>query len=562
MEETPMPQAYSYVRWSSDPQSLGDSERRQLEKSRAYAVAHNLELVEEITDTGISAFRGRNVEEGGLAKFLAAVRTKKIKRGSYLLFENFDRLNRQKPLRAINLFSEIIDAGIIIVTLQDQKQYSEANESDIGSLISSIVSMSLAHEESAKKSIRLAAAWAGKRAKKEPMTARVPAWLQLPRIDPNDRTKKRAFVIDQSRAEIIKKIFELSASGLGNYLIVKKLNADKVPTFGSSKVWACSSIGKILGNRATIGEFQPCVYSGKTRVPEGLPISNYFPRIISNELFHRAENSRQQRLWNGKPIGGKKSNFYNLFAGILKCAYCNSAVHFHDKGKGHGDTLLQCHSAYSGSGCKSKSWSYPHFERSFIQFVDTVDWSSIGSTDKSNNKISKLENEIIGLKGEETSIEKKLAKAFEIAQHGKIDFIVKTMRELERQQHDLKTKITTKEKELEALNRNGNNFKNAKQEIQSLQQRLNNPMVRAEATTKIKSLVETIYLAPIGYKNTFLSFLDNEDRNFVGGSLQSATKKLFVVHFRDIEFLTAVAWHPEDEESMAIFNFGWSMEEN
>jgi DNA invertase Pin-like site-specific DNA recombinase len=557
----PMPQAYSYIRWSQDQQSLGDSERRQLEKSRAYAQSHGLDLVEEIKDTGISAFRGRNVEEGGLAKFLAALRAKKIKRGSYLLFENFDRLDRRKPLRAINLFSEIIDAGIVIVTLQDQKQYSEANEADIGSLISSVVSMSLAHEESAKKSVRLAAAWKGKRAKKEPMTAKAPAWLELPRIDPNDRTKKRTFTINKSRADIVKKIFDLSASGLGNYLIVKKLNADKVKTFGTSKVWACSSIGKILSNRAVLGEFQPCVYSGKTRVSEGLPISNYYPPIIKPELFHRAENSRQQRLWNGKPIGGRKHNFYNLFAGILKCAYCGSAVHFHDKGKNHGDTLLQCHSAYSGSGCKTKSWSYPDFLKSFIQYVEKVDWDTIGSTDKSNTKIFELENEITGLKGEEATIQKKLKTAFDIAERGgEIDFIVQTMKELQQQQKDVKIKIDAKEKELTALNRNGHNFRNAKKEMTPLLQRLNDPMIRAEATTKIKSLVNVIYLAPIGYKNDFLSFLDKENQQFLG--LKALRNKFFVVNFRDVDSLTVVAFHPDNDQWINVLHFGWSGEKN
>jgi DNA invertase Pin-like site-specific DNA recombinase len=552
--------AYSYIRWSQDQQSLGDSERRQLEKSRAYAKAHNLELVEEIKDTGISAFRGRNVEEGGLAKFLAALRAKKIKRGSYLLFENFDRLNRQKPLRAINLFSEIIDAGIVIVTLQDGKIYSEANESDIGSLISSIVSMSLAHEESAKKSVRLAAAWAGKRNKKEPMTAKAPAWLELPRVDPNDRTKSRTFVINRSRAVVVKKIFELSASGLGNYLITKKLNADRTPTFGSSKMWACSSIGKILGNRAVLGEFQPCVQSGKQRIPEGMPIANYYPRIISNDLFHRAENSRKQRLWNGKPIGGRKHNFYNLFAGILKCSYCGAAVHFHDKGIGHGDTLLQCHSSYSGSGCKTKPWSYPHFEKSFIEFVNKIDWSSIGSPD-SNDKVSELEINIVGLKGEEAAIDKKMATALAIAERGgEIDFIVKTIKELDQQKKDIQTTISIREKELETLNRDGDNFQQAKKEIQPLLQLLNDPMVRAEASQKIKSLVNTIYLAPIGYKKDFLSFLDKKNEEFLG--LKALRNKFFVVHFRDVEMLTVVAFHPENEEWINVLHFGWHQSSN
>ena len=40
--------AYSYIRMSTDTQLKGDSLRRQLEASKAYAENHNLELVDNI----------------------------------------------------------------------------------------------------------------------------------------------------------------------------------------------------------------------------------------------------------------------------------------------------------------------------------------------------------------------------------------------------------------------------------------------------------------------------------------------------------------------------------
>jgi hypothetical protein len=55
---------------STDPQLLGDSRRRQLEASRAYAAAHGLELAEgaELEDIGVSAFKGANISEGALGR--------------------------------------------------------------------------------------------------------------------------------------------------------------------------------------------------------------------------------------------------------------------------------------------------------------------------------------------------------------------------------------------------------------------------------------------------------------------------------------------------------------
>ena len=43
----PKPRAYSYLRFSSPEQRLGDSERRQIEAARRYAERHDLDLSNE-----------------------------------------------------------------------------------------------------------------------------------------------------------------------------------------------------------------------------------------------------------------------------------------------------------------------------------------------------------------------------------------------------------------------------------------------------------------------------------------------------------------------------------
>ena len=60
------PKAYSYLRMSTDLQLKGDSRRRQLEASKAYAEAEGLELADDaqLEDIGISAFKGANVQSG------------------------------------------------------------------------------------------------------------------------------------------------------------------------------------------------------------------------------------------------------------------------------------------------------------------------------------------------------------------------------------------------------------------------------------------------------------------------------------------------------------------
>lgn len=79
-----MPLAYSYVRMSTDIQLKGDSLRRQKEASIRYAEANNLSIVEnfQLEDIGVSAFKGKNVSDGALGRFLKAVESGEVAEGS------------------------------------------------------------------------------------------------------------------------------------------------------------------------------------------------------------------------------------------------------------------------------------------------------------------------------------------------------------------------------------------------------------------------------------------------------------------------------------------------
>ena len=107
---TNRPKAYSYLRFSTPEQMQGDSFRRQTEAARQYAEDHGLDLDESLTfkDLGVSAFRGKNVVEGALGQFIAAVDSGKVKPGSYLLVENLDRLSRDRIMSALNRFSALL----------------------------------------------------------------------------------------------------------------------------------------------------------------------------------------------------------------------------------------------------------------------------------------------------------------------------------------------------------------------------------------------------------------------------------------------------------------------
>src|SRR5262245_41745682 len=77
--------AYSYVRFSSKKQEEGDSIRRQVDATAAWAKRKGVHLDNSLSiDRGVSAFRGKNRDLGALGEFLRQVEGGRVKPGSYL----------------------------------------------------------------------------------------------------------------------------------------------------------------------------------------------------------------------------------------------------------------------------------------------------------------------------------------------------------------------------------------------------------------------------------------------------------------------------------------------
>ena len=120
---TERPLAYSYVRMSSLDQVQGHGRRRQLQVAQELAEKYNLQLADErqLQDLGVSAYRGANVKEGALGKFLKAVTSGQVPKGRWFLLEGLDRFSRQKPLDSLYALFTIIRAGIIVATEENLK---------------------------------------------------------------------------------------------------------------------------------------------------------------------------------------------------------------------------------------------------------------------------------------------------------------------------------------------------------------------------------------------------------------------------------------------------------
>ena len=300
--------ALSYVRFSTKEQAKGDSQRRQKAKSKKYADDHNLEITETITfsDPGVSALRGRNYEKGALAELVRMAEAGEFERHRppirHLIVESLDRLSRLKPRKALTKFLALIDTGLTIHTITDNRVYSaQSLDKEPMELFASILIMIRANEESETKSNRLNERRGADRARARAggyfAKGRCPAWLVWDgAFDWNGR--KGWFRPISDRAAWITWIFQRAAEGMSLYAICRELIVRKVPTFNHKNPrgkWSTTYLSKLIRTEVVLGARQPCRMVEGKATPEGEVIRDYYPAVISADLWMKAQRARREK---------------------------------------------------------------------------------------------------------------------------------------------------------------------------------------------------------------------------------------------------------------------------
>jgi len=368
-----MPVAYAYSRYSSEPQGKGDSIRRQNEMVEKYLLQHpelelNTDPAFQFSDQGVSAFTGKHVKSGAFSRFLGLVMSGHIEPGSYLLVEQFDRLSRQEPMKALTQFNALLQEDIIIVTLNDGKEYSkESILADGGmSLMMSLMQMIKSHDESKSKGLRVKQAWSQKMKKVDEgvmLTRRLPFW-----IDPDNHKK-----LNRHKLPIIKKIFNMAGKGNGATAIAKKLNSECIETAtGRAKYWSAGTIKKLLQSQSVIGTL---VTGDQVEHP------NYFPVAISEALFKKVNNVSK----SSKAVRSPKSSVKGIhpLAGLMHCAKCGGTAHHVSKqGKLRADGTkttwryaVCAQSMESDQECKYQSMPYEGVVSSVVRAIEQHEYS-------------------------------------------------------------------------------------------------------------------------------------------------------------------------------------------
>ncbi|WP_424628834.1 recombinase family protein [Bradyrhizobium sp. SYSU BS000235] len=556
MAQNKRPIAFSYIRISSEAQAKGSGRKRQLEMSKNFAAARNLELDEtfSLEDIGVSGFKGANAAVGEFGKILEAIKTGAIPPGSFLLVESLDRISRQQPSIALTTFMNIINAGITVVTLADNREYTAATVR-LEDIMYSLVVMSRAHDESQMKSIRTKGAWKARRlnADSQKITRQVPFWLET-------SPDKKSFKLIEERVAIVRRVFSDAIAGIGAYTIARRLNEEGIPSFGRSKEkkWQISSIHKMIQGRAVLGEYQPRIMENNKRVPAGPVITDYFPAIIDEETFFAAQKSRLQRRTNS---GGRKGvELTNLFSKLATCAYCHANMSFENKGGTKGGRYLVCSTALRGKGCCSTRWNYRDFETSFLTFVEELDLGSLFMSDADASQRAALETRVVALEGELLVAEQEEEAIYRLILQPGMDnsaIVAKKLQECAERKLKIAADLDVQRERLALTADVATRYYESKSDLKDLIHRIRDRTgpdaykERAQIASRLRALLINLEVAPLGTRpiaektaNSVAKIMRNEgvsndEANAVLHTIQTPSpysKRYFSALFRDGTF--------------------------
>jgi len=330
-----MSKAISYQRFSAIHQGKGSTLDRQQQLIDQWFEHHpDIERSNlSATDKGKSAYKGDHLNHG-LGLILEAIESGEIKSGDYILVEAIDRIGRLAPLKMVGLIQRIVEAGVVIVTLEDGAEYTEASlNNGMGALFILVGKVQQAHEYSKNLSRRISGAYEKKR-----IDARQGKSIKLP--SPFWLTTEGKLIPE--KAEIVLTCIDMYLKGAGTRKILIDL-VDQYPVLESIHP---TTVVRWLRNRSLIGEWNN----------KGEHIPKVFDRLIDDATFYRIQKELKSRVKGMSP-----EESYDL-SGLVKCGNCRGKYHF--RRKKHSDYVIKyanC-STYLKRGkghCdNNKTWPY------------------------------------------------------------------------------------------------------------------------------------------------------------------------------------------------------------
>ncbi len=316
-----MRKVYSYMRFSRPEQAKGSSIERQSQFAQTYAAKHGLELDQSLTmtDKGLSAFHGAHKTKGAFGKFLAAVAAGKVQPGSVLVVESLDRLSREDPLIAQSALTDLILAGMTVVTAGDNQVYSrEEIQQNPFKLIMSLVVMIRANEESETKQ-RRSNAFLNSALKQYQSDGKIrrlgadPSWVEF-----DSETQTYSL---NDRVNVIRKIMRLYSQGIGSLKIARELTEEGISTLSGKRTsWGQTTVANIIKSHA--------LYGLKRITVQGIEyeLDDFYPALIGKNEWLQLQQQRSKR---SKSMHGRGDTVHLITGhgkGFITCGYCGGGL--------------------------------------------------------------------------------------------------------------------------------------------------------------------------------------------------------------------------------------------
>jgi DNA invertase Pin-like site-specific DNA recombinase len=234
------------------------------------------------------------------------------------------------------------------------------------------------------------------------------------------RDELNNYIIYEEEAKIVRRMFDLSLSGVGAYSIANILNDEGVPTkfsnnfkgtisrkdpytkkiklFEKSKItWRGNVITDILKNPIYKGtrvwrrhedniEFANGKKIKTKKIVEIITTENHVPPIVESEIWEKV----QRNFKNNKKNVGRKEQYNYLLNGIVKCSKCGSEYRGKRRPNGN-DNAYKCVNKRSLSEkCTNRGINIPRLETFIIRLL-IFDLKTFKLFKEMPNKVSNFE---------------------------------------------------------------------------------------------------------------------------------------------------------------------------
>lgn len=411
-----------YCRLSSDDAYLGESGSIKTQRAllTQYCKENNIPVYDVYTDDG---FSGTNFERPAFKRMLNDLESHKA---NLVIVKDLSRFGREYAQMGMYIENDFEDWNIRFISIGENIDTLNGTD-EILMPITNVINSQYAKECSRKtKQAHRALAKEGKF-----IGSRAPfGYIK----DPKDR---HHLLVDEEAASVVRSIFKMFCDGIGYVRMTKILREKKIlnpqayfnknnPDYYKSDYWRqnfdwhATSIRAILNNPVYLGQttFGRTKVKGKTKKKkvateesEWIVVENTHEPIIDKATWNLAHDIMKNRRRE------TKSGETQMFAGLVKCSDCGSALNVSRNAKTGKYTSFSCwvYKNYGKERCTSHAIGYKTLYNIVLENIRRQAECASGQKEKylemlKNQMAEKATQDIKSVKSELTKITKRIAQ--------------------------------------------------------------------------------------------------------------------------------------------------------